>query len=80
MNLCQYKDILGEPNKGFHSIRLFDFAILDILGTFLLAYILYLVTGLNYLVSTIIMFIIAIFLHWLFCVDTKLNMILFRKN
>ncbi len=80
MNFCQYKDIFGEPNKGFHSIRLLDFAILDILGTFLLAYLLTLVTGINYIISTIIMFVIAIFLHWLFCVDTKLNTILFGKN
>lgn len=85
MNLCQYKDALGEPRKGFHSIRLFDFAVLDIVGTFILAYLLSLFIrmvfgyNLNYIISVIFVFCLAIFLHWLFCVNTKLNIMLFGQ-
>jgi hypothetical protein len=68
--------MLGKPGEGFHSVRLFGFAILDVVGTFFLGYLLHRFTGLKYYISTIIMFLIGIFLHWLFCVDTKLNMML----
>ena len=77
MMLCQFKDILGKPNTGFHSVRVLDFALLDIIGTFLLAFVLHKFTRLNYLISVIIMFVVAIFLHWLFCVNTKLNVMIF---
>jgi uncharacterized membrane protein YcaP (DUF421 family) len=75
--LCEYKNIVGEPRKGIHSIRLFDFAIIDILGTVGLAFILSKITGISFLLSFLIWILIAIFLHWLFCVDTKLNMYIF---
>ena len=31
----QYKDILGLPREGIHSIRVFDYAIIDIIMTFI---------------------------------------------
>lgn len=69
--LCEYSNILGEPRVGFHSYRLFDFAILDIIGTILLGILLARYYKLNYFIGIIIMFIIGILAHWLFCVDTK---------
>jgi len=74
---CQYKDILGEPRKGIHEIRLFDFAIVDIILTFILAYGLTLLTGYDYWIMLLFSFLLAIILHWLFCVDTRLNVMLF---
>ena len=32
MKLCEYKNILGLPNTGLHSFRVFDFAIVDVTG------------------------------------------------
>jgi len=37
--LCKYKDILGKPGEGIHSIRLFNVAIMDVLFTIIGAYI-----------------------------------------
>ncbi len=30
MDLCKYKNILGEPNKGFHSIRICNISVSDV--------------------------------------------------
>ena len=38
MDLCEYKDILGVPGEGFHNHFGFGFAILDLIGTILIAY------------------------------------------
>jgi hypothetical protein len=37
MNLCKYKDLLGEPGKGVHSYRIFNIAIVDVVLTILVA-------------------------------------------
>lgn len=81
---CKYKDIFGKPRQGAHSIRVFDFAIIDILLTFVGAYIIKIIgnkydKNLDYSYISLLLFIIAIFLHWLFCVNTKLNVLLFGK-
>lgn len=36
-DLCKYKDILGRPNEGVHSFRIFNIAIVDVLLTILAA-------------------------------------------
>ena len=33
MVLCEFKDIFGKPGEGVHSIRIANFAIIDILLT-----------------------------------------------
>ena len=89
--LCQYKDLLGEPRKGVHSIRIFDFAVVDIFLTIVAAIIITAFISLFIQImtqnisitlgTTVLMFILilcmlvisGIFLHWFFCVDTKLN-------
>lgn len=77
VRLCQYKDILGKSREGVHSIRILDFAIVDILLTVIAAFIISKFTNINFLKTLIFLILLAIFLHWLFCVDTKLNQILF---
>ena len=32
---AQYKDILGVPREGIHSMRFFDFAVMDFIMTFI---------------------------------------------
>ena len=41
MNLCQYSNVLGEPGKNFHSYRIFNIAIFDVVGTIIVALVLY---------------------------------------
>lgn len=46
--LCKYKNILGEPKKGIHSIRVYDIAIIDVILTIIGAYIInYIITIFN---------------------------------
>ena len=37
-NLYYMQDLFGSPRTGIHSYRLFDFAIIDVLLTFIFAY------------------------------------------
>lgn len=72
MYLCNYKDILGTPKKGFHT-HYFGFAIFDLLGTIFLSFLFGNFEIKKSLKYFVILMLIAIFLHWLFCVKTKLN-------
>ena len=53
-DLCKYKDILGRPNEGVHSFRIFNIAIVDVLLTILAAYILSIFTKFNLIYTTIL--------------------------
>lgn len=70
---CSYKDIFGKPKQGVHSIRFLDVAILDVIGTLLIAWVLQYFLGGNYFMILLLLMILAIFLHRLFCVDTTLD-------
>lgn len=76
MDVCNYKDILGLPGKGLHRHFGFGFAILDLVGTILIAYIISLIFKQSIWKIFLVLMIIAIFLHWLFCVKTRLNVLL----
>ena len=73
--LSQYKNILGEPGKGFHSRRLFGMALYDIIGTILIALIWAYIEGdnspqnLSYIFF--IVFIIGQIFHIIFGVDNS---------
>lgn len=71
--LCQYRDLLGEPGKGAHSIRIFNIAVVDVVLTFLGAWLIAYGFKLDYLPTLIIFFVLGVFLHWLFCVNTTIN-------
>ena len=82
INLCKYKNILGKPGKGLH-FHIFGLAIIDILLTFLSAWIiqkilLYLNFKIKYLNILLFLFICSIFLHKLFCVETTINKLIFN--
>jgi hypothetical protein len=67
---CQFKDSLGVPGEGFHSTRFMGLAVGDTVGTFILAWIIARLFGLNYLPTVIALFVIGELMHWYFCVDT----------
>ena len=69
--LCQYKDILGVPREGIHSIRVFDYAIIDIIMTFVGAVIISYFYKINLIFMFLYLFILGQYLHILFCVETK---------
>lgn len=77
MGLCKYKDALGIPNKGVHSYRIFNIAIVDVVLTFVLALILSYLTKTHFVYTLLFTFLLGIFLHRLFCVRTTVDKALF---
>jgi len=81
--LCHFKDylekILGKPKEGLHGYRLLDFAIIDIILTILLGIIIHKLFNYNLYYILFFLFLFAIFIHKIFCINTKLNSILFSE-
>ena len=77
MSLCKYKDIFGKVGEGAHSVRFFNFAVIDTLLTLVLAYIINLYLKTNLLVIFIVLIILSIAIHRLFCVETTLTKMFF---
>ena len=73
---CIYKDSLGIPAQGFHT-HFLGVAILDVIGTIILAEILAHVFNWNIYLTLIAVFLTGIVLHRMFCVRTTLDKILF---
>lgn len=86
-SLCKYRHALGVPGQGFHSVRLFNVAILDVLATFAGALAVERIAGWltrskftwrRYGITVTVAFVLGIFLHWLFCVPTTVQKFLFE--
>ena len=72
-SLCKYKDILGKPNQGAHSYRIFNIAMVDLLLTIIVGYLLSFVFKCNPLYTIIGFIISGIIIHRLFCVRTTFD-------
>lgn len=79
MDLCQYKNIFGEPGQGLHSYRLFNVAIVDVMLMIFVSYLISSYFNLSFVKTTIILFILGIIFHRLFCVRTTLDKLLFKN-
>ena len=77
MDLCKYKDIFGKPNTGVHKYRLFGLAIVDVILTIIGGYLIAIIFKKSFLYTTIILFVIGILFHRLFCVRTTIDKLLF---
>ena len=77
MNLCKYKDILGKPKEGMHQYRIFNIAVFDLILTIILAYLIGLYTGQSFLVTFIVLMIVGLIVHRIFCVETTLTTLVF---
>jgi len=75
---AQYKDILGVPREGIHDIRVYDFAIVDFVMTFIGACIIAYFFKMNVFFVFLYLFILGEYLHILFCVETKFLSIFFN--
>ena len=80
MSLCKYKNIFGKPKTGAHSLRIFDIAIIDVVLTILLAYILSIFTKYKFITLLVILFLLGILLHRMFCVRTTIDKLLFSNT
>lgn len=74
---CEYADVFGKPREGIHAIRVFDVAIVDLLLTILTAYLLTFVIKCSFWIMLGFLILLGILLHYIFCVDTKFNSIIF---
>jgi hypothetical protein len=77
MDLCKYKNILGEPNKGPHSYRLFGLAIVDVMMTIVAAFVISYLNKYSFFYTLLFLFALGIILHRLFCVRTTIDKLLF---
>ena len=77
--LCKYRDVFGKPNTGFHSIRLLDVAILDVIGTLLIAWATSALFNAPLWLTIFLWFAIAVFMHRIFCVNTTINKIIYGE-
>jgi hypothetical protein len=76
--LCKYKDLLGKVGEGAHSYRVANIAIVDVLLTIIAAFILhFLFPTYSVLSIAIVLFLLGIILHRLFCVRTTIDRLLF---
>jgi len=78
--LCEYSELIGKVGEGIHSYRLFNIAILDVIITMIGAYFLQkkFFSNYSYLQVLIVVFIMAIISHRIFCVRTTVDKILFK--
>lgn len=77
MTLCHLKHILGVEGKGIHSFRLFNIAIVDVMGTVVAGWLLARFLKWNAILTIMILFLMGILMHRWFCVNTTVNKKLF---
>ena len=80
MGLCKYSELFGKIGEGVHSYRIFDIAIIDVIMTVISGYLLhkYLFPNISVYLVIMILFILGIVSHRLFCVRTTIDKILFN--
>ena len=74
---CKYKNALGIPGKGVH-FHVFGVAIMDIIMTIIGAGILSYFFKIKFMITLLILFILGIILHRMFCVRTTIDTLLFK--
>lgn len=76
-SLCRFSGIFGQPGEGAHSFRLFNIAVVDVIAVFVVALVLWKIFKWNFWVSLLVLFMIGIIAHRLFCVRTTIDKLLF---
>ena len=77
LGLCKYRNALGVPGKGVHSIRIANIAIVDVILTIVGAYVISRLMQTSFVWTAAGFFLLGIILHRLFCVRTTIDKILF---
>ena len=75
--LCKYKDIFGKEGEGVHSIRVANLAVVDVMLTILAGYLISRAFRVSFLWVCVVLFILGIVMHRLFCVNTTVNKMIF---
>lgn len=77
--LCDYKNILGKPKEGVHSLRFMNIAIVDFSLTILLGFFLVKIFNINIFAAVLSAFLLGIAAHRIFCVKTTFDTLLFGE-
>ena len=77
MTLCKYANIFGAPNTGSHKYRILNIAIIDVIATIFVVFIISKAFKYNFKNVLIILFLVGIIAHRLFCVRTTIDKLLF---
>jgi hypothetical protein len=79
MDFCDYKNIFGESNKDSHAYRIpvINLALIDVLMTVIIGYSISTYFSYSFITVMLILIIIAILAHRLFCVRTTVDKFLF---
>ncbi len=80
ISICPYKYILGKPNEGAHSYRIFNIAIINVICTIIVGYFISKYWILDIKEVLIVLFLLGIIVHRLFCVETTIDKLLFEQN
>ena len=75
--LCAYSQIFGKVGEGAHSYRIANIAIVDVIMTIIVAAMIHFITGYNFIYILVILFLLGIILHRIFCVRTTIDRLLF---
>lgn len=73
MELCKWKNMFGEPGTGIHSCRFLGIAVADTLMTIIAAVLISQANGWKFNYVFVGLMLVALFFHWLFCVNTTLT-------
>ncbi len=79
IDLCKYRHIFGIEKEGIHKYRIFNIAIVDLLLTIIGAFIIAKWLKQSFWIVFIIIFIIGLILHRLFCVHTTITNFVFNS-
>ena len=75
--LCKYSHVFGKENEGIHSVRLFNVAIFDVVGTIVFAFICASWFALDIWHVLLVLFAVSLIVHKLFCVNTTFTSFVF---
>lgn len=78
-NLCKYRNIFGQAREGVHSYRYMDVAIIDVVLTIVCAVCVSRYYGYCLWKTIFVFFILGTLMHRLFCVNTKVNTMIFGR-
>lgn len=73
LDLCHYKDIFGKPREGAHAYRILDIAVVDVAATVIVAFVISRVFGFIFWKSLVVLFIVGVISHKMFCVRTTVD-------
>ena len=77
IDLCAYKNLIGEPKTGIHFTRFMGVAIYDVIITVLGAFLISYFFKYSFIHVTVFLFVLGIISHRIFCVKSAVDKWLF---